>query len=134
MGKPSTPSPLLPADEFSQTRRRLVDSPDALHATTTIHTADFYGNHASWIVDTFRTSDGETVLIQRLAADRPTRLVIPPDVMAHLLRHHDRVAVLAKRRHGHTLIALRKERGDVLGNPDALAKARRARKARKGAK
>ena len=121
MGKPSTPSPLLPADEFSQTRRRLVDSPDALHATTTIHTADFYGNHASWIVDTFRTSDGETVLIQRLAADRPTRLVIPPDVMAHLLRHHDRVAVLAKRRHGHTLIALRKSNASYKALLDSVA-------------
>lgn len=116
----------IPTDLFSRRRRQMGDNPGALGAGSTVHAADFYGNAETYVIETFRTEDGQTVaFLQRSSADGGLRLVLPEPVMAALARHREQLQARAKRRQGHALIARRKERGDVLGNPDALRKARR---------
>jgi hypothetical protein len=124
----------IPTDLFSQTLRQLRDNPGALHASSRIDCADFYGNAETWNVDTFRTAFGDTVFLQRSSAAAPLRLMLPPDVTKALANHRDRTAAAGQRQAGHRLIAQRRERGDTLGNPDALRKARQARKAKSGQK
>lgn len=131
-------SDLIPTDIFSQTLRRMSDNPGAMHARSTVQTADFYGNAESWIVDTFRTGSDETILVQCIRNNergRPeaVRLVFPAEVTKVMVRQRDQTSAQARRASGHRLIALRKERGDTLGNADALDKARKARKAKKRA-
>jgi hypothetical protein len=120
---------LIPTDTFSRALRAARDSQACIKAETTVHSADFYGNTETWVIETFRVDDGrgpcEQVFIQRTGAEGGMRLMLPPDVTRALARHRDQVAAAARRRHGHNLVALRKQRGDTLGNPDALARARR---------
>jgi hypothetical protein len=123
-------SEILPTDLFSRRRRQLGDNPGALGAGSTVHTADFYGNAETWVVETFRVEDGSHIaFLQRSAAEGGLRLVLPEAVMAVLSRHRDQLSTRAKRQQGHRLIALRKQRGDKLGNPDVLKQARCRRKA-----
>lgn len=127
------PTAILPQDLFSRELRSLRDNPGAISSSSTIETQDFYGNAATWVVETFRTEDGtETVFVQRNDAQGGQRWVLPSKVAAALARHRDQLGARARRRQGHRLVAQRKERGDVLGNPQALARARAKRGARKG--
>lgn len=119
----------IPRDNFSQQLRQANDNPGALRASSTIHASDFYGNTETWVCETFRLeADRDVVFIQRSAADGGMRLVIPAEVTRALARHRDQLSGAAKRRSGHRLIALRKERGDTLGNAAALERARANRK------
>jgi hypothetical protein len=130
MANEATP---IPQDLFSRELRPLRDNPGAISSASTIDTQDFYGNAATWVVETFRTEDGtETVFVQRNDAAGGQRWVLPAKVAAALARHRDQLGARSRRRAGHRLVALRKERGDVLGNPEALRLARAKRKARKG--
>jgi hypothetical protein len=123
----------IPQDLFSRELRSLRDNPGAISSSSTIDTQDFYGNAATWVLETFRTEDGtETVFVQRNDAQGGQRWVLPSKVAAALARHRDQLGARARRRAGHRLVALRKERGDKLGNPEALRLARGKRKARKG--
>lgn len=114
----------IPTDEFSRRRRQLADNQGALHATSTITTRDFYGNEVTWVLDSYDDGDPVT-FVQWNDAQGGSRLMLPTAVVRALARHRDAIAAKAKRRQGHTLVALRKTRGDKLGNPEALAKARR---------
>lgn len=119
----------IPSDVFSQTLRKANDNPGALRASSTIETADFYGNTETWVVTTFRVEDGEELtFIQRSAAEGGMRLVLPAAVTRALAAQRDRLIAAGRRRHGHKLVAIRKQRGDVLGNPDALRRYRKGRK------
>ncbi len=122
------PDSPLPADHFSTTRRRLVDNPGACRAASTVHTSDFYGNLESWMLETYRVDGADIVLLQRSGADGSIRLVLPEQVTGAMARHRDAVALQSRRRQGHALIERRRQRGDTLGNPAALAKARKAKK------
>lgn len=126
----------IPSDTFSRALRAARDSQAVIKAETTVHSFDFYGNTETWVIETFRVDDGrgpcEQVFLQRTGADGGMRLMLPADVTRALSRHRDQVQASARRRHGHNLVALRKQRGDKLGNPAALAAARKARKARRG--
>lgn len=123
----------IPQDLFSRELRSLRDNPGAISSSSTIETADFYGNAATWVVETFRDDAGvETVFVQRNDAQGGQRWVLPSKVAAALARHRDQLGARARRRQGHRLVAQRKERGDKLGNPEALRLARGRRKAGKG--
>jgi hypothetical protein len=125
-----TPSPLIPRDAFSTELRRLRGNVAALSSSSTIHSQDVYGNAETWVLETFRDAEGaETIFLQRNDATGGARQVLPPQVTAAIARQRDHLSTRARRRQGHNLIALRRQRGDTLGNPDALRKARRARKA-----
>lgn len=120
----------LPRDSFSLELRKLRDNPGAFAVGSRVETSDFYGNAQTWVLETFRVESAEHVFLQRIDAAGGLRLELPPAVTRALANQRDRVASQAKRRQGHRLIAQRKERGDVLGNPDALRKARKDRKAK----
>ncbi len=127
-----TPS-ALPQDAFSLELRRLRDNPGAFSSKSTIDTQDFYGHAATWVIETFRGEDGtETVFLQLNDNAGGKRWVLPAAVVKALARHRDQLGSKARRRQGHRLVAQRKERGDTLGNPEALRLARGKRKARKG--
>jgi len=125
-------SGVIPTDLFSRELRSLRDNPGAISSTSTIQTQDFYGNAATWVLETFRDGEGrEQVFLQRVDQVGGQRIVLPAAVTAALARHRDQLATRAKRRQGHRLVAQRKERGDVLGNPEALRLARGRQKAGK---
>lgn len=119
---------LIPTDFFSRRRRELIDNPGAIRSTSTVETADFYGNLQTWNVDTFRVDGRDEVFVQRNDADGGARFYLPAEVTAALSRHRDRATTAIRRRAGRTAIATRINRGDTLGNPDALRKARASRK------
>ena len=121
----------IPSDLFSRSLRQANDNPGALKASSTIEASDFYGNTETWVVSTFRLEAGrELVFLQRSSVEGGLRLLLPAEVTAALASHRDRLQAAARRRHGHKLVALRKQRGDRLGNPDALRRARKARASR----
>lgn len=118
----------LPRDEFTVRLRELRDNPGAVQASSRIDRQDFYGNAETWTVDTFRESTGaETSFVQRMSETAPLRLLLPPKVMDALTRQHDALVAKVRRISARQAVATRRARGDVLGNPDALRKARRAR-------
>jgi hypothetical protein len=116
----------LPTDQFSRRLRELTSNPGAVRASSTISTVDFYGNAESWIVDTFRVDGDDETLLQRINAAGSVRLVIPPAVMNAIVRGRERATTKIRKRAAHTAIETRRRRGDQLGNPEALAKARKA--------
>ena len=115
----------IPRDVFSIRYRELTDNPGAVRASSTVNLIDVYGHTESWILDTFRVSGGTEVFIQRVNAEGSTRLVLPPEVTQSLDRQRDRGVTVSRRRAARQAVATRRERGDVLGNPDALRKARK---------
>lgn len=102
----------LPTDHFSRRLRELTDNPGAVRSTSTIQTADFYGNAESWIVDTFRLDAREEVFLQRISADAPIRIVLPPAVTAAIARQRDRGVTVVRRRTARSTMAARVARGD----------------------
>lgn len=119
----------LPRDEFTVRLRELTDNPGAARSSSRVDIADFYGNAETWTVDTFRESTGrETSFVQRMSMASPLRLLIPPEVMAALTRQKSSLVGQARRRGARQAVETRRARGDSLGNPDALRKARKARR------
>lgn len=122
----------LPTDDFSQRRRDLVDNPGAHAAGTLLNIVDFYGNLRQWNVETWRVDGHDTeVLITWNDSDGGRRLIIPGKVVAAIFRHRDQLIRKAARRAARQAVATRRARGDVLGNADALKKAREARKTKR---
>lgn len=123
---------VIPQDPFSKRRRLLADRPDSVHASSTVTVVDFYGNLQTWVFETFRVDGEETVFVNIVTTEGAIRVVMPPSVTSKLYAQREQLVTRTRRRAAHTAVATRRERGDVLGNPDALAKARAAR--RKGRK
>lgn len=122
----------LPRDEFTVRRRELGDNPGVVRSSSTVNLTDFYGNLETWIIETFRAPGASVeVLIQRSSVGSPLRLVLPALVMATIDRQLGHTTAASRRRGARQAVATRRARGDVLGNPDALRKARRARKGAK---
>ncbi len=124
------PSGVLPTDDFSLQRRQLMDNPGAVRSSSRLDTADFYGRSQTWVIDTFKADGQAVALVQRMGAEEPLRLVLPAAVMAALARQGETLTRQTRRRGARQAVATRIARGDTLGNPDALRKARRARKKR----
>jgi len=124
-------SDTLPTDQFSRRLRELMSNPGAVRASSTISTADFYGNAESWIVDTFRVDGKDETLIQRINAAGAVRIVIPPEVMAAIIRQRDRATKVIRRRGARQALETKRERGI---DPAASLREHRARggRAKKG--
>ncbi len=76
---------------------------------------------------------GFTQFLIVTSARGTVRLVLPPDVSDKLAQQRESLAARVRRRGAQKAVQTRLDRGDVLGNPEALRNARRApRKARKG--
>lgn len=74
---------------------------------------------------------GITQFVQRVSAEGVVRMVLPPKVSKLLSSQREAVTDRVRKEAGRRAVQTRKDRGDVLGNPEAL---KRARKARKGGK
>ena len=124
----STPERTLPRDAFSTALRTLTANPGAVRTSSKVDLVDLYGNSETWIVDTFRIEGGETVLLQRIDGNGGLRLVLPPAVTEALTRQRDRATTVNRKRGARRAMETRIARGDTIGNPEALLKARRARR------
>lgn len=123
------PEMTLPTDAFTVMFRQLTDNPGASRASGRVDIADAYGRRETWTVDTFREQGNETVFLQKMAAAGALRLVLPPDVMTVLTRQHDRVTAANRRRGARQAVETKRAKGLPVGNPAALRKARRRRRA-----
>jgi len=120
----------IPRDEFSTLRRSLVDNPGTVEASSRIDIADFYGRLETWTVDTFRVDGDTTAFIQRMSAEGSIRLVLPPQVMRALARQTMSAVEKLRARAARKAVATRIARGDTLGNPAALAAARKRKRSK----
>lgn len=128
----TNPTSELPRDPFSVAMRSLLGNPGAVRASSKVEIGDLLGNVETWIVDTFRVEGGEeTILLQRVSAEGGTRLVLPPEVTAVINRQRGRAVTGTRKRAARAAVATRIARGDVLGNPAALAAARASKRTRK---
>jgi hypothetical protein len=118
----------LPRDPFSVRRRELIDNPGAIRSSSTIDVADVYGNVETWRVETFRTDGNVEALVQVNKADGGFRLVIPPKVMEAFDRQRGSIIGAARRRGARQALETKREKGQRIGNPEALRKGRRSRK------
>lgn len=123
------PTITLARDEFTARRRELDGHPEAVAASSRIDVVDPYGNVAKWVIDLYRLEGAVTAFVQRGAGDGSyIRLVIPPDVTAAITRHQAGLVAKHRRKVAKRIVADRRARGEQIGNPDALARARRSRK------
>lgn len=124
------PTIKLARDEFTVERRRLEGHPEAVAAASRLDVVDDYGNVTTWVVDLFRLDGDVTAFIQRGATDGYIRVVIPPAVTAAIARHTAGLVSKARRKVARRVVADRRARGEQIGNPAALAAARKRRKGR----
>ena len=125
------PSMVLPRDEFTVRRRELENHPEAVAASSRIDVTDPYGNVVTWVLDLYRLEGAITAFVQRGADGDYKRIVIPPSVTAAITRHQSTLVTKHRRKVARRIVADRRARGERVGNPEALAKARKERKPRK---
>ena len=128
MANDQTPQLTLARDEFTATRRGLDAHPEAVKSKARIDVVDPYDNLVTWVIDLYRLEGDVTAFVQRMNGESGSRLVIPADVTAAITRHQSALVTKARRRVGKRVAADRAARGEVVGNPEALAKARKARR------
>lgn len=116
----------LPKDEYTAKLRQLDNHPDAVKTSSRVDDVDPYGNITTWVIDSYRVEGAVTAFVQRGSADGYTRLVMPPSVVAAMTRQGAGLVTKVRRKTARRVIADRRARGEKLGNPDALKKARRS--------
>jgi len=121
---------VLPGDRYSREQARLLNNPAAvtLRSGSTLSLADYYGNAETWVVNTIRVDGNDTVFLQRVNAEGGVRFVVPPEVVAAIRRQGDTLTSLSRRRGARKALDTKRENGQQIGNPDALRKARRAKR------
>jgi hypothetical protein len=101
---------------------------------------DFYGNVSTFLIQTVKWEDGESVFITCVQGEQATKMVLPPKVTAAIIRQRDALTTTVRRRHGRRLAAERKaagtlptftpeQRAKALATRTAKAKARARRRA-----
>lgn len=123
---------LIPRDEFSTQRRRLEGHPEADKTSSRLDVADDYGNVVTWVLDTYKVEGQLIALVQRISADGSVRMVLPPEVTGAFTRQHSNLATKTRKRIARRIVADKRATGQKLGNPAALALARKARKTKGG--
>lgn len=127
MSREQEPTAQLPRDEFTASRRALDNHPEAVEASSRIDVMGFYGEVTTWVVDLYRLDGQVTAFVQRGAIDGYIRLVIPPQVTAAIARHQSGLVTKARRKVARRVAADKRARGEKVGNPEALALARKQR-------
>jgi len=122
------PTVTLARDEFTAKRRDLDAHPEAVKASSRIDIRDPYGAITTWVLDLYRLEGDVTAFVQRVTNESGSRFVIPAAVTAAIGRHQSALVTKARRRVSKRIADDKRARGEVLGNPEALAKARRARR------
>ncbi len=126
------PSGLIASDPFSVRWYELTHNPGAVRTSSKVDLLDDYKHIETWVIDTFREEGGrETVFLQRIGNRGPLREMLPPRVTAAIAGQRDRATGHNRKRGAKRAMATRIARGDTLGNPEALRKARKARTRRK---
>jgi hypothetical protein len=131
MNREQEPTVTLARDEFTETRRTLDKHPEAVQSRARIDVVDDYDNTTTWVLDLYRLEGRVTALVQRVNAKGGERFVIPPAVTAALSAHQSALVTKARRKVGKRVAADKVARGEPVGNPEALAKARKRRRGRK---
>lgn len=120
------PTVTLARDEFTSRRRELDGHPESVAASSRIDVVDPYGNVATWVLDLYRLEGAVTAFVQRGAGDGSyIRLVIPPAVTSAIARHQSTLVTKHRRKVAQRIVADKRARGEQVGNPAALADARR---------
>ena len=117
----------LNRDEFTQCRRDLENHPEAVATDSRIDVTDPYGNVTTWVLDLFRLDGKVTAFVQRMSNTDSARFVIPPAVTATIARHQSTLVTKARRKTAKRIVADKRAQGLPVGNPAALAAARKAR-------
>ena len=125
------PQVTLARDEFTAKRRDLQNHPEGVEASSRIDVTDIYGNVTTWVLDLYRVEGKVTALVQRGAPDGYIRLVMPPDVTSAIARHFSLLVTKARKKTARRVVADKRARGEQVGNPEALAAARKAKSRRK---
>ncbi len=123
-------------DLFDYTLGQLKDLPDVLMTKeSTVRAVPLLGIGGSrlFIIQTIRQKErGDTILLEHVAQGETVRLVLPPEVSNVIARQRDALSTKSRVKGAQQAVATRLERGDQLGNPEALKKARSARRRKKG--
>jgi hypothetical protein len=124
-------SAILPTDPFEIALNQVLGHPDGAHTDPVVKMAvDFYGNACSYIVQTVKWAEGNTVFITQVNASGSARYTLPPKVVEAILRQLDSVTTMVRRRHGKRLAEQRMASGDKpVFTPAMRAKALKTRKA-----
>ena len=122
-----TASVTLGRDPFTARRRELSGHPEAVKSSARLDVEDVYGEVETWVLDLFRVGAEVTGFLQRVDRHGAVRLVLPPVVTSAIARHQGALITKARRRVARRVVADRRARGEKLGNPEALRKARKAR-------
>ena len=99
-------SKVLPTNPFDLALSGLMGHPNGAHTQPAVmQTIDPYGNVTSYMVQTVRWAEGNTVFVTAVTArdERPQRYMLPPKVLALIQRQADTVATIVRRRHGKRL-------------------------------
>lgn len=129
-------SAILPTDLFDRILSSLLDRNDGAHTQPAmVQSVDYYGNVSSHMVQTARWQDGSTVFVTQVDASGSVRYMLPPKVVAIILRQLDAITAQLRRRQGQRLATLAKANGRVSTfTPEMRAKAAATRKAKTAAK
>ena len=122
------PQIILARDEFTVERRRLDGHPEAVKTSNRLDVEDDYGNITTWVVDQYRLEGATIALVQIVNATGGTRIVLPPAVTRAIAQGQDRLVSRNRSRIGKRIAADKRARGEQVGNPAALAAARKARR------
>lgn len=122
------PTIKLARDEYTVERRRLEGHPEAVKSSSRIDVEDDYGNVATWNVDLYRLEGSVTGFLQRGAGDGYIRLLVPAAVTAAFARAQAVLVTKNRKKVARRVVADKRAKGEKLGNPDALAAARKRRK------
>jgi hypothetical protein len=122
------PTITLARDEFTVERRRLEGHPEAVRYSSRQDVADAYGNVTTWVIDQYRLEGEIIALVQVVSASGGIRLVLPANVTRTIAAGQMTLATKHRRKVAKRVVADRRARGEKVGNPEALAKARRRKK------
>ena len=134
-------SRILPTDPFEIALNEKIGLPNGAHTGAAVTQAlDFYGNLTTYIVQTVKWEEGNTVFITQVNSQGSARFMLPPKAMTVIDRQQAAVTTMVRRRHGRRLAEERMVNGvrpvftaamraKALKTRKANAAKRRARKA-----
>lgn len=125
-------SAVLPSDPFEVALDKLIGLPGGAHTGAAVTQAkDFYGNVTTFIVQTVKGPEGNSVFVTQVNSQGSARFVLPPAVVGVIDRQAASVVTQVRRRVGQRLAEERKANGNGLGGftPAMRAKAAATRKA-----
>jgi len=101
----------LPDDVYSKTLSRLLDNPAGVKTKgSTIDLVTLLGHSETWVVQTIRIDQHETVFVQRINVEGGMRLVLPPAVTAAIARQRDAIGSVIRRRGARQAVATKRAR------------------------